>query len=222
MMGNTAAYWAEGDRLLLLDCGETVFTRLLQCGVLQGKKHVYAAISHLHSDHCGSLGSLAFYCKFALGIRLVLLTPESESYVRSLTSLLALYGADTRIYSLMPAETDLGLIGISSLQYVPTMHAPGMECFSFVLETPEGGIFYSADTRTEIPLLDFLDTHDCVHRIYMETTLREVPDGVHLPLSRLAAVLPKELRPVTYLMHLPGPDCRAAGEALGLQTVPVE
>ena len=221
-MGNTAAYWAEGERLLLLDCGETVFGRLLRTGALRGVKEVYVAVSHLHSDHCGSLGSLALYCRYVLGAPLKLLVPDREGYIDSLRSLMTLYGVSSQDYALIRSRALPGFAAFTDLRYVPTEHAPGMECFSFVLETPEGGVFYSADTCTTEQLKAFISAHDHIHRIYMETTLDENPHGVHLSLSKLAAVLPPPLRGITYLMHLNSADCRAAGEKLGFKTVCVE
>ena len=215
-LGNTAAYWAEGDQLLLLDCGETVFSRLLSRGALQKKKQVYAAVSHLHSDHCGSLGSLALYCKFVLDAQFTLLVPDDAAYVQALRALMGMYGVGPEDYALRPHGA-LDFSAIFSRRYVPTSHAPGMPCFSFVLETPEGGVFYSADTNTAAQLLDFLQSHGRVHRIYMEAALEDAPDSVHLSLKRLTEALPPALYPVTRLMHLNGDACRAAGEALGLR-----
>ena len=91
--GNTAAYLREGDRMLLLDCGETVFARLMKTGALNGLREIYIAVSHLHSDHCGSLGSLVLYCRSVLNARTaVLIPPGEEAYAASLRSLLSIFG----------------------------------------------------------------------------------------------------------------------------------
>lgn len=74
--GNTAACVKNGGELLLLDCGETVFYQLMKQHLLDGVKRLTVAVSHLHSDHCGSLGSLGHYCRYALGIRMTLLVPR--------------------------------------------------------------------------------------------------------------------------------------------------
>ena len=77
--GNTSAYLREGSRLLLLDCGESVFADLLRRGVLSGVTDITVALSHLHSDHCGSLGSLCHYCFYMLHIIPKLVLPEDAA-----------------------------------------------------------------------------------------------------------------------------------------------
>ena len=59
---STSAYIREGDRLFLIDCGESVFAELIRRGILKDAKEVWIAVSHLHSDHSGSLGSVTLYC----------------------------------------------------------------------------------------------------------------------------------------------------------------
>ena len=90
--GNTSAYLREDGRVLLLDCGETVFGRLIDRGVLADAREVYAVVSHLHSDHCGSLSTLALYCFWRMRQQLTLVTAEDPEYVGQLRRLLGLSG----------------------------------------------------------------------------------------------------------------------------------
>ena len=78
--GNTAAYLREDGRLLLLDCGESVFAELLRRNVLSGVSSVTIALSHLHSDHCGSLGSLCHYCYYMLHLIPQIVLPADGDY----------------------------------------------------------------------------------------------------------------------------------------------
>ena len=58
-INNSAVYFTDFDKLILFDCGETVFHEILQRGILDGKlSRVDIVITHFHSDHVGSLGSL--------------------------------------------------------------------------------------------------------------------------------------------------------------------
>ena len=63
-MGNTSAYYIENGKLTLFDCGETVFDAIKRKKLLDGIDNVNVFITHLHSDHVGSLPSLIFYLHF--------------------------------------------------------------------------------------------------------------------------------------------------------------
>ena len=222
-MGNTAAYIREEDRLLLMDCGESVFERLVTRRVLDGVREVYFAISHLHSDHCGSLGPAVLYCSYCMKAKVFLLLPMQEKeYTADVRTLLSLFGVPEDTYGVMDPADLTAFHSFSGFRYARTVHAPGMTCFSFVLETEQGGVFYSSDSGTTDALEAFLRGHEQVAAIYMETTDDETPGGVHLPLSRLRAVLPQELTEKTYLMHLGSDRCLRMAREAGFQVVCTE
>ncbi len=218
--GNTAAFLTENSRMLLVDCGETVFETLLRLDLLRDVKELSVAVSHLHSDHCGSLGSLAAYCHYRLGFPLTVLLPDKAhgTYIEDLKCLLRLYGA-LKHCVLLPARDLKPFKGFSSLCYVPTVHSPGMECFSLVFETPGGGVFYSADTCSTLGLEAFLKDHPSPEALYMEASDREYPNSVHLSLRQLGEAIAPELRPRTFLMHLNRSACAGEGEAMGFRAV---
>ena len=60
--GNTNAYFIDGTTLFMFDCGESVYARMLK--LLQSKRirRVIIIITHLHSDHIGSLGTVLSFC----------------------------------------------------------------------------------------------------------------------------------------------------------------
>ena len=80
---NTCAYVREGSKLLLLDCGETVFGELIRRRTLDGIREVWIAVSHMHSDHCGSLGSLTLYCAEILNFNARILLPQGDERYES-------------------------------------------------------------------------------------------------------------------------------------------
>ncbi|MBR1585528.1 MAG: hypothetical protein IJ662_08325 [Clostridia bacterium] len=221
--GNTAAYIREGNRLLLLDCGETVFARLLNRGVLAGVREVYAAISHLHGDHCGSLGSLALYCFFQLGFPMTVIMPDGQdAYAADLGRLLTLFGVRDAYYRQIPAGEVKGFSAFTRFSYVPTVHDPAMTCFSFVFDTPRGGVFYSADTCRTDELAAFLSSHPQPEALYVEATDADYPGNIHLTLDRLAAAVPRAWMERTYVMHLNGPQCAQKAREMGFSIVPVD
>ncbi len=219
--GNTSCYLKEGNRLLLLDCGESVFERLITGDILSGMQEVYIAISHLHSDHCGSLGSVVLYCFYRLQVRVKLVLPEVASYRRDVSELLRIFGVADDQYEMVSPEKVGGFSSFSSIHVVRTMHQEGMDCFSFAFETPKGGVFYSADTRTADTLLDFIRNHDHIDAIYMETTL-QYPANVHLSMQTLMEALPRELWKKTHLMHFGEKAAMEAAREYGFQICTVE
>lgn len=202
--GNTAVCIRHDNELLLLDCGETVFQALTVRGLLHGVTCVTVAVSHFHSDHCGSLGSLSHFCHYALGIRIRLLVPEDPEYIGQLAALLAIFGCEQDCYEYVPCSAWQGMGPVKGLSFIPTEHARAMHCYSFVLQTDEGDVFYSADTCSTVALEKFIGSTAKIAAIYMDTTDADYPVNVHLPLTRLAQVLPPELRSRTWLMHLNG------------------
>lgn len=57
--GNNSAYFIENRQLFLIDCGESIFERLVENGLLEDVDAINLMITHTHSDHVGSLGTLA-------------------------------------------------------------------------------------------------------------------------------------------------------------------
>ena len=68
--GNTAAYIKDNNTLLLIDCGETVFKEIQRRNLLEGVSDINILITHLHSDHVGSLSSLLMYCYYIKKLKL--------------------------------------------------------------------------------------------------------------------------------------------------------
>lgn len=59
--GNNSAYFELGTELFLIDSGEDVFAKVIKKNLFQAKTRVNIFITHLHSDHVGSLGTLIAY-----------------------------------------------------------------------------------------------------------------------------------------------------------------
>ena len=50
--------------MILIDCGETIARKIIKEYILDGIEELYILISHTHSDHIISLGTLLFYSKY--------------------------------------------------------------------------------------------------------------------------------------------------------------
>ncbi|MBR3840389.1 MAG: MBL fold metallo-hydrolase [Erysipelotrichales bacterium] len=206
--GNTNAYFIESDRLFLVDCGETMFGYLMLEGVLNKIKEIYAIISHTHSDHCGSLGSIGLYCQFVLKSKLKIVVPHNHEYERDICTLMRIFGNTEDAYEIMyEEELDNKFEAFDSVRYDLTKHDFNMTCYSFIFETKNGAIFYSADTRVVDNLVNFTETHKTIDRIYMEVTNVKIPGDVHLYVDDLLTVIDDTIKDKIYLMHIRNNEC---------------
>lgn len=206
--GNTNAYFIENDKLFLVDCGETMFASLMERNAFQGIKEVYALVSHTHSDHCGSLGSVGLYCQFVLGTKLKLIAPHNDEYIEDLERLMTIFGNTKNAYEIIyEEEVDGKFEAFNEVRYDLTLHDYMLTCYSFVFETKNGAIFYSADTRVADNLLNFVKAHDVIDCIYMEVTDLNNPKDIHLSLDKLEASVTQDVKEKIFMMHLRNDGC---------------
>ncbi len=59
---NTASYIKKNETLLLIDCEETVFKRILEKRLTEGIKEIHVLIAHMHSDYISSLDGFIEFC----------------------------------------------------------------------------------------------------------------------------------------------------------------
>ena len=59
---NCSAYIKNGQNLFLIDCGENILEEILKLKILKNVENISILLTHFHTDHIGSLGSLVFYC----------------------------------------------------------------------------------------------------------------------------------------------------------------
>ena len=206
--GNTNAYFVENEKLFMIDCGETMFESIQKRGILQQVKEVYTLVSHTHSDHCGSIGSFGLYCQYVLGTKLKIIVPHNEAYNFTLKTLMTLFGNTERAYEFIyEEEIDGQFEAFDSVRYDLTKHAYELTCHSFVFETKQGAVFYSADTRVVDNLLEFVKKYDYIDKIYMEVTDLNNPGDIHLSLDKLLASIDDEIKNKTYMMHFRNDIC---------------
>ena len=61
---NNSVYVEIDEKLVIIDCGFTVFEKLKEKLKLEEYKEIDVIITHLHNDHAGSLSQLVLYLYF--------------------------------------------------------------------------------------------------------------------------------------------------------------
>lgn len=220
--GNTSAFFIEDKTLFLIDCGETVFSKIVQTNLLAKNqiKEVFCFITHMHGDHVGSLSSLIYYCTYvdvANPIRFSVVCPEALT--KELYAMLKSQGC-SGFFDFAPAGTLSGKYrSFSEVNFIWTVHQGSHPAFCIEFTTDAGMVFYSGDTRDLELIRTYVQEVPDIEYMYLETTLLDYTGNAHLPLRALDEIIPKDLRSKVYLMHFNNADCIKKAEELGFQVV---
>jgi L-ascorbate metabolism protein UlaG (beta-lactamase superfamily) len=155
-LGNNSAYIKFDTSLFLLDCGGTVFSKLMEQDesgnfILKDVTSVHVAITHLHPDHVGSLGDLIYFCYYALDILPIIIYPNAVD----LEYLLYKMGIRKLLYNiddLREGQTH----GYKNnnlnfyLEPVEVEHYRGQLSYAYLIQTNDKTIYYSGDAN-EVP-----------------------------------------------------------------------
>lgn len=220
--GNNCAYFKEDNKLFFIDCGEDVFKKILEKKLLEGVEEVYVLLSHMHCDHCGSLGSLGLYCKHVLNMNMKMVVPHHEEYVEQIKTLLFLYGNPHTYDLVYEEELDGKFKSFETIRYEETSHFKLQLSFSFVFTCKDGDIFYSSDTNTSANLERFIQAHSNIQRIYVEATDLNIPGDVHLYIGEMAKCIPSNLSSKVWMMHMRNEACMKEALKLGFNVVNVD
>ncbi len=186
---NNSAYAVENNNLLLIDCGGTVFAKLLRMnqnnGFLKTKDEINIIITHLHDDHVGSLSTLILYCKYVLNKKPIVYT-KCENIIDRIH----ISGVSDDFYVVKDHS--------EQIEFIKTVHDVGLDCYGLKLDINGKKILYTGDTSTFQPFIDKLDG---VSEIYIDTNIRK--NSAHINLEENLDFL-KELVNQgydVYLMH---------------------
>lgn len=200
-LGNVNAYIKEKESLLLIDCGGTVFERLLKSSILNNIKNLYILITHTHPDHIGSLGDIIFYSYYALSIKATVIFPDEKH----LTGLLECMGVDRGIYN-FESVGRYGLndknLGRYDIGFYPASHVDAIPCYGIEIKTESASLYFSGDSNDISSYVRQGLENGKIDRLYQDTCGADYEGNYHLSLRKLAEMIEPGLRHKVYCMHM--------------------
>ena len=192
-LGNTNAYFIDGTTLVMFDCGESVYARILK--LLRSKRiqRVIIIITHLHSDHIGSLGTVLSFCAHVVPKPVDIFYPT-----RAIERLLKCIGISDDKYThylSVPEHWNLSVVPHR------VVHSDMIACFGYEVAFKGATFYYSGDAH-DIPdpvLKKFLDNK--IDLLFHEATIDTAAAG-HCSYTTLERKIPVSERYRVYCMHL--------------------
>lgn len=215
---NTAAYIRDNETLLLIDCGETVFKKILEKSLMDGVKEVHILITHMHSDHIGSLTGFIGFCYWKYKIITKVYFKEREK-IKAFIELLGLKENESFVV-LNPDGKRIESLNLEVNSKL-TKHVKTLNTYSYILIFDKANsIFYSGDTyETNIDIMTFLKNGNLV---YHDTCIDDSEENVHTSLRKLCELVPKEYRNQVYCIHIDGDNFVEEANKQGFKIVDID
>lgn len=181
---NNSAYIENHNRLILIDCGLTVYSAVKEKFDLSKYEKIDIIITHLHPDHAGSLGQLLVYLGYILH--------KKANVVCNCTNIITYLdtiGIDHELYTINP---------IPEVTFIKTTHVSQLDSYGFKMNINNHSLIYTGDTSTLEPFENYIPGTD---ELYVDVSKS---GGVHLKiddiLNKLLSI--QTLGTKVYLMHL--------------------
>jgi Cft2 family RNA processing exonuclease len=220
--GSTSAYFLDKGELFLIDCGESVFDAFVDKKLLNSVSSLNILITHTHSDHVGSLGSLLLYASVTKSIKTNIIIDENMAYAPQIRTLLDIYGLPKRMYQIADASGfDHRYSHFNRVRYIKTFHCDELESCAILFETSNGLVFYSGDMKDPAPLVEILKSGQRIDKLFIDSNNDPAPNPYHLRLKEIYDIVPPELRPRVYCMHLNSSRCMDDAIGFGFKVVDI-
>jgi len=218
--GSTSAYFLDKGELFLIDCGESVFNAFVGKKLLDSVSSLNILVTHTHSDHVGSMGSLLLYAYVVKNIKTKIITDENMAYLPQIRSLMDIYGLPERMYQFTNVSAfENRYSQFNKISFIKTFHCDELETCAIMFETSDGLVFYSGDMKDPAPILEIVRSGRKIDRIYLDSYNDPAPNPFHFRLKEIYDIIPPELRPRIYCMHFNSTRCMDDALAFGFNVV---
>lgn len=204
--GNNCAYFKEDRKILFLDFGEDIFDRVSQSKLLDDVDEVYVAITHLHSDHIGSLPTLIPYNHYKKNIPTYFVLNDVDDAKDGLfEDYLYITGAD-EFYKTCDSQLNNAFKSIKKLEFTKVSHLSEHD-FAIKIQFNNGKIiYYSGDTNDEKYIASVVSNLGKNDEFYCDTCLADYEGNVHTNIEVLNRLVPQELHGQVVCMHYDSDD----------------
>lgn len=189
--------------MFLIDCGESIFERLVENGLLEGIDAINLMITHTHSDHIGSLGTLAMYSYYILKKPLNIVMKKGAKHLTNIGKVLDGFGCTSLMYRYVDEEQyDNKFVSFQNIRYMETSHCDELSCYGLLFTAPNGLVYYSGDTREIENVKALIESGQNIDKLYIDTTMANFPDNVHLYIGILKEKIPEDFKNKVFCMHI--------------------
>lgn len=220
--GSTSAFFVDGKALFLIDSGESTFYTLMYRKMFDSVSAINLFITHTHTDHVGSLGSLILYAFAVKKIPLTIITDENMAFLPKLKILLEIYGLTEDMYRFADSSAFDGTSSVfSTARYFKTDHCDELASCGILFETKQGLVVYSGDMRDPAPVVEIVRSGRKIDKLYVDSTNARIPKMHHVSIHQWREIVPPELTANVYCMHINNSQCIAEAQAYGFKVVGV-
>lgn len=216
--GNTSAYFIDKNELFLIDCGESVFRELKERNILNDVSCVNILITHTHSDHVGSIGSLIMYCYYVLKIGVNIIVSKDSLYTDDIIDLVRIFGCTSDMYRVTYVEDYNNYDLFNSVKYVRTNHVSQISSYGILFDTDDGIVYYSGDIADLDSVFGLINGDLVIDKIYVDVTSKE-SSGCHVFIGDLDKLIPSNLKSKVYCMHVNNNKCIDMAKEYGFNVV---
>lgn len=197
-LGNNSAYFIDNNILYLLDCGGDVFGKIKDVIDSNPITDVYVFITHLHSDHVGSLPDLIFYMYFKKNKEIKLICLDSNIF-----KLLRFMGVIDKYYDYRYTfqNNPIGNYTMTpfTVEHDKTLYG---KCYGYLFMKDNFKFYFSGDSKN-IPnnILKMLENKE-LNLLYQDVSTFNYENSIHLSLDELCELIKPEYRDRVWCMHL--------------------
>lgn len=224
-LGNTSAYYKEGDQMFLIDCGSSIFQRIKEANLLEGVKDVHVLVTHTHADHVGSLADLILYTYYSHGEFAKPKVTVYSNYATGVLDILKLNGTLLGEHFLFITLRNTvvtaikGFTNVAIFDCLRTNHVEELKSYGFTLKINGQNIYYSGDTsELDDDVIEVINKGK-IDFAYIDTCKADYEGNVHISLRKLTELIEPEYRNKVWCMHLDEGFSREEAEELGFNVV---